>query len=117
MKRFATTSLIAAALLFSSSVVFASGNIEAGKKKAQVCQACHGEHGNAPNPQYPKLAGQWESYLFATLKQYKSGARENPIMKGFASSLSEQDMHDLAAYYASLPGELDDLHGHIQGDD
>lgn len=115
MKRIVTPSLIALALLVSGSAL-ASGDIAAGKEKAAVCAACHGADGNAPDPQYPRLAGQWENYLLQALKEYKSGKRDNPIMKGFVATLSEQDMENLSAYFSSLPGKLDDLSGHVQGD-
>jgi cytochrome c553 len=78
-----------------------TGNVEAGKQKAGVCAGCHGEDGNSEDPNYPRLAGQYESYLIKALRDYKSGARKNPIMGSFAAGLSEQDMTDLAAYYAS----------------
>lgn len=115
MKRFVIPTLISLAVM-ASTPALADGNIQAGKEKSQTCTACHGKEGNAPDPQYPRLAGQWESYLLHSLKAYKSGQRSDPIMQGFVSTLSEQDMQDLAAYYASLPGKLDDLSGHVQGD-
>jgi cytochrome c553 len=58
---------------------------------------------------YPKLAGQHPSYLYHALQGYKSGKRENAVMNGLASNLSEQDMRDLAAYYGSLEGDLHTL--------
>ncbi len=116
MKRFATPFLFVTLLLPALALAAPPGDIAAGQEKSKVCAACHGADGNAPDPQYPRLAGQWQNYLFQALTEYKTGQRDDPIMKGFVSSLSEQDMHDLAAYYASLPGKLDDLHGHIQGD-
>ena len=78
----------------------AAGDPAAGKEKAAACAACHGQDGNSSSAQYPKLAGQGERYLVKQLKDYKSGARENAIMAGQASNLSEQDMADIAAYYA-----------------
>ncbi len=116
MKRIITPAVIALALLASGSAS-ASGDIAAGKDKAKTCYACHGPDGNAPDPQYPRLAGQWENYLLQALREYKSGQRDNPIMKGFVSTLSDQDMQDLAAYFSSLPGKLDDLSHHVQGAD
>ena len=79
----------------------AGGDASAGKQKAATCAGCHGADGKgvAPNP---PLAGMKESDFVAKLKAYKSGAKENPMMKQFASGLSDQDMADLAAYYASL---------------
>jgi cytochrome c553 len=110
-------SLIALALSFglAGAAHAASGDIDAGKKKSQSCQACHGTDGNATDPQYPRLAGQYRDYLQQALKEYKTGKRKNPIMAGFAGPLSDQDMADLAAYFASLPGKIEDLSGHLQG--
>lgn len=117
MQRVIVSALVSLALILPAAAFAATGNVEKGKQKAAVCTACHGADGNAPDPQYPRLAGQWESYLFQALTEYKSGQRTNPIMQGFASTLSTDDMHDVAAYFASLPTKLDDLHHHIQGAD
>ena len=85
----------------------AVGDAAAGKEKAaQVCAACHGADGNSTDPQYPRLAGQYESYLVQALKEYKDGRRKNAIMLGFASGLSEADIENLAAWFASQPGGL-----------
>lgn len=87
------------------------GDIAAGKAKAAVCTACHGEGGNSVIAMYPKLAGQHEAYIARQLALFKDGSRDNPIMLGFAASLSPQDMRDLGAYYASqsgTPGTADD---------
>ena len=59
--------------------------------------------GNSPTPDYPKLAGQYPDYLAKALRDYKSGARKNPIMAGFAAALTKKDIDNLAAYYASQP--------------
>src|SRR5690242_15757783 len=111
-----TLSFIAlAAVLFSGSA-FADGNIGAGKDKAKPCFACHGEDGNAAtDAQYPRLAGQYHDYLEQALREYKTGKRKNPIMGGFATTLSDQDILDVAAYFSGLPGKVEDLHGHLQG--
>lgn len=77
------------------------GDVEAGKQKSATCAACHGPQGNMQSDQFPKLAGQGGPYLVQQLKLFKSGERDNPIMMGQAAGLSEQDMKDLAAYYAS----------------
>jgi len=86
----------------------AGGNAEAGKQKAaQVCAACHGADGAKPvAPENPILAGQHSDYLVNALKDYKSGKRDNPIMKGFAASLTVQDMQDLAAWFSSQASGL-----------
>jgi len=66
-----------------------------------VCAACHGTDGNGPIPSYPVLAAQHPEYLAKQLRNYKSGARANAIMNGIAATLSDQDMLDVSAYYAS----------------
>lgn len=78
-----------------------TGDVAAGKEKSAVCTSCHGESGNSENPMFPRLAGQYESYLIRVLHEYKSGARANPMMMGFAAMLEEDDIKNLAAYYAS----------------
>ena len=81
------------------------GDPEAGKAKAeQMCQSCHGPGGNSTIPQNPKLAGQYASYIAQALHDYKSGARKNPIMAGMAAGLSDEDIDNLAAYFASQEG-------------
>lgn len=87
------------------------GDATAGQGKAAVCGACHGMDGNSTDPQYPKLAGQHASYIERQLTSFKAGKRQNPIMMGMAAPLSEQDMRDVGAYFASkhaLPGVADD---------
>ena len=86
------------------------GDATAGQGKAAACGACHGMDGNSTDPQYPKLAGQSEQYIARQLENFKSGKRQNPIMLGMATPLSEQDMHDVGAYFSSkaaLPGVAD----------
>ncbi len=96
--------------LLASCSVWAHGSIEAGKAKSQTCVACHGADGNSQLAMYPKLAGQHAKYIEKQLKDLKLGMTSNgkqgrydPVMSGMAMPLSEQDMQDLAAYYASLP--------------
>ena len=84
-----------------SAISLASGDAEAGQAKSAPCMACHGLAGNSTIPIYPKLAGQGEGYIIKQLQEFKSGARENAIMAGIASLLSEQDMLDIAAYYST----------------
>ncbi|HVT32166.1 MAG TPA: cytochrome c [Rhodanobacteraceae bacterium] len=109
---------LALALLVASAPASAKGDAEAGKTKSATCQACHGPDGNAGiDPQYPRLAGQYADYIARALHEYKTDNRKNPIMKGFATTLSDADIDDLAAYYSTLPGsKLTDLHGHVGGD-
>ena len=75
-------------------------------KAKEICQACHGLDGNSPTPDYPKLAGQYPDYLAKALRDYKSGARKNPIMGGMAGALTTADIDNLSAYYASQPAAL-----------
>jgi cytochrome c553 len=81
--------------------VLAEGNADAGKAKAVVCGACHGADGNSPAPTFPKLAGQHASYLLKQMKDIKSGARSVPTMAGQLDALAEQDLQDIAAYFAA----------------
>ena len=86
------------------------GDAKAGESKSAACGACHGIDGNPTDKQYPKLAGQNEAYIARQITLFKSQKRQNPIMMGFAATLSEQDMHDIGAYFAtkqSLPGVAD----------
>ena len=89
---------------FMISTVSGAGDPDAGEKKSTPCQACHGPDGNSPTPTFPILAGQHADYMFLVLKEYKSGVRKNAIMGAQAAPLSEQDMKDLAAFYASQKG-------------
>jgi cytochrome c553 len=87
------------------------GDAKAGEGKAGACGACHGMDGNSSDKTYPKLAGQNEAYVARQLALFKSQKRQNPIMLGFASQLSEQDMHDVGAFFATktvLPGVTDE---------
>jgi cytochrome c553 len=79
-----------------------AADAKAGRQKITVCQACHGLDGLSKNPEAPNLAGQVESYLVKALNDYKSGARSNETMNIVAKDLSDQDMADVAAYYASI---------------
>lgn len=101
--------LVLIASLLASCSISAQGSIEAGKTKSLTCAACHGADGNSQIPMYPKLAGQHEKYLEKQLREFKLGmtsggkqGRVNAVMGGMVMVLSEQDMADLAAYYASL---------------
>jgi cytochrome c553 len=92
---------VATATVMMASPVFA-GDAAAGKAKSSMCAACHGAAGISMVPMYPNLAGQKEAYLAKQLKDFKSGKRNDPTMKGMVMALSPADMENLAAYYASL---------------
>lgn len=100
MKKMLMTAALSIALGTSFSVI-AAGDAAAGKSKSATCAACHGVDGNSPAPTFPKLAGQSEAYIAKQLADFKSGARQNAIMAPMVANLSEQDMADLGAYYAS----------------
>lgn len=104
----------------SSSAGLPAGDIEAGAKLAsaknaktgQACVDCHGAEGNAPiDATYPKLAGQYGDYIAHSLVAYRDGKRENALMSGQATGLTDQQIADLGAYFGSRAGNLRDLHG------
>lgn len=78
-----------------------TGSVEEGQAKAAACVACHGVSGNSSNPEWPNLAGQGAPYIKHQLQAFKSGARQNPLMSPMAAGLSDDDMEDLAAYFAA----------------
>ncbi|MFC3193429.1 c-type cytochrome [Marinicella sediminis] len=89
-------------LLFVGSTAIA-GDAEKGKEKAQqVCATCHGMDGVGIDNTYPKLAGQYADYMERALKDYRSGARKNAIMAGFAATLTDEDIENVATYYSTL---------------
>lgn len=92
-----------AALLGASS---ATAGDAAAPEKAAVCAACHGADGKATITIYPHLAGQYSNYLEQALREYRSGARKNPVMASQATTLTDAEIRQLAAYYAALPGPL-----------
>lgn len=103
--------LIAALAAASTGLSHAAGDVAAGKAKSAVCAACHNADGNSVNPEWPKIAGQHASYLLKQLNNFKAGPdgkaeRENALMAGQVAPLSEQDMADLAAYFADQKGTI-----------
>ena len=92
-----------AVALLVASTSLSAGDIARGKELSASCAACHGADGNSTIPANPKLAGQYDSYLVHALKSYRDGSRQNAIMAGFAANLSDQDIADLAAYFAAQP--------------
>ncbi len=81
-----------------------AGDAARGKEISVACAACHGADGNSQAPDFPKIAGQHEDYLYHSLADYKSGKRKNVIMQGQVANLSTRDLADLAAYFASQTG-------------
>jgi len=95
-----TLAIATLALAFAALPAVAADLAAGAAKAKEVCAACHGMDGNAAQPDFPKLGGQHEDYLAKALRDYKSGARRNAIMAGFAKPLSKQDIANLAAHYA-----------------
>jgi len=98
---------LAAALALCGNA-YAGGNAANGKAISEkVCGACHGVDGGKPiAPENPILAGQYSDYIVKALRDYKSGKRANPIMKGMADPLSRKDIDDLAAWFSSQHSTL-----------
>ncbi|MBB1087622.1 cytochrome c [Lysobacter sp. SG-8] len=103
----------------SSSAGLPNGNVGAGETLAstkgeatgQSCVDCHGSEGNAPiDATYPKLGGQYADYLGHALQAYRSGDRDHALMSSQAKGLTDQQIADLAAYFASRESQLRDLH-------
>ena len=101
--------LVAAALTspWAAAQVTPAGDAAKGRQKTQMCTGCHGIEGwRTAFPEVyhvPRIGGQHEAYLMKALQEYKNGERSHPSMRAIAASLSEQDMADLAAYYAQGP--------------
>ena len=93
---------VGAAIILAASPA-AGGDVKAGRQKALQCQTCHGLDGQAKLPDAPNLAGQGEIYFAKALKDYRSGARQNEMMSLVARNLKDDDIADLAAYYAAIP--------------
>ena len=97
----------ASAVLMALTLLGAAGGAQAadaaaGKAKSSTCVACHGANGVSNNPIYPDLAGQKEQYLVKQMKAFRDGQRQDPVMTAMAKPLSDDDIANLAAYYAGL---------------
>ncbi len=97
MKSFLFT--IFTSLLFASSAM--AGDVAAGKAKSAICAACHGATGISMNPMWPNLAGQKEQYLVKQIKAFRDGSRKDPTMAPMVAGLSDDDIANLAAYFAA----------------
>ena len=100
MNKWALVALLSIAWL--ANPASAAGDADAGQAKSAVCGACHGADGKAIQPTYPNLAGQHASYIAKQLTEYRDGGRVNALMSGQAVNLSDEDIQDLAAYYAGM---------------
>lgn len=95
-----------------TGVAHAAGDAAAGQAKTAVCAACHGADGNSAIPNFPKLAGQNEKYLVKQMKDIKAGARPVVEMTGLLDNLSDQDLENIAAYFAKQNVQI----GHAAAD-
>ena len=91
--------LITSLLFLSSSAIAADA--AAGKAKSAICAACHGADGASLSPLYPNLKGQKEQYLAKQIKAFRDGTRKDPMMAPMVAALSDDDIANLAAYYAA----------------
>ena len=94
--------VLGASLLAWPHEAVAVGDADAGVAKAALCTACHGQNGISGNPLWPSLAGQQEAYLSKQIKAFRDGERTDVSMQPFVANLTDQDIEDLAAHYASL---------------
>jgi len=94
------SSVVVLTFAFLSSSVF-SADIEAGKAKSATCVACHGPAGVSTNPLWPNLAGQHAAYLAKQIKAFRDGDRSDPLMAPMVAALTDEDITNLAAYYAA----------------
>jgi cytochrome c553 len=100
--RFFSALMIVLAGAVCASDAFAAGDKAAGRRKALQCQTCHGLDGMSKLPEAPNLAGQPEVYLAKALDEFRKGVRKNEMMSLVVQQLSDQDVADLAAYYAAI---------------
>jgi cytochrome c553 len=89
------------AVLSAAAWAVQAQDVEAGRKKAEACVACHGPNGNSADPVFPMLAGQTARYTYLQLKDFQEGRRTEPLMDPFIAGLSRADMFDLAAFFAA----------------
>ena len=99
--------LVAASAFAALAGAVEAADAAAGAAKAkEVCATCHGMDGNSAQADVPRIGGQYADFLAKSLRDYKSGARKNPIMQGFVAALTRRDIDNLAAHYAAQPRVL-----------
>ena len=99
------TRYLLAAMTLACAFGAQATDLDAGKKKAaEVCAACHGADGNSATADFPRIAGQHADYLAKAMRDYKTGARKDPVMSGFANALTAADIENLSAYFAVQRG-------------
>jgi len=100
VQKFLYVVVLSSACLISFSAI--AGDVAAGKAKAALCAGCHGAAGISMSPEIPNLAGQKEAYLAKAIRDYKSGARKNPMMASIVGMIADGDIENIAAYFSSL---------------
>ncbi len=95
--------LVLILLILGSSNLISAADIKAGETKAAMCASCHGKNGVGISDMFPNVAGQKAGYTSLQLKAFRDGQRKNAMMSPMAQSLTDQDIENIAAYYASLP--------------
>ena len=95
--------IVAAMVAATVALPALAADLEAGRRKSEPCARCHGASGNATVPGTPSLAGQPAWFTHWALVKFRDGRRKDPMMSPVAANLSDADMADLAAYYATLP--------------
>jgi len=100
VRKFLIPSILIALSCMSFSAI--AGDAAAGKGKAALCAGCHGANGISMSPEVPNLAGQKAVYLAKAIRDYKSGARKNPVMASIIGMVKDEDIEDIAAYFSSL---------------
>src|SRR5690606_8455690 len=102
MQKNSSTGKILLGLVLSLPLVaFAAGDAAAGKAKSGTCAGCHGPNGKSANDLWPNLAGQKAGYLAKQMKDFRDGKRTDPMMSSMSKGLTDQDIANLAAYYAA----------------
>ncbi|MFQ6005576.1 MAG: c-type cytochrome [Woeseia sp.] len=104
MNKYSLWQLVIVSTLMVGGPAIAGGNVDAGRDKAATCAGCHGVEGEGMG-ENPRLAGLDREVLASSMQEYKSGERSGPMMSMLMQALSDEDIADLAAYYASLSGE------------
>lgn len=106
MKKLTKSAAVLLGVLAFAGAQAQQGDAQAGAQKITVCAACHGQDGNSPIAMYPKLAGLGQKYLYKQLQDIKNNVRPVPEMTGMLTPFSDQDLADIAAYYANQSIQL-----------
>ena len=106
MLRLRFLAIISSFFVFAAVTEIQAADAAAGREKAQICLTCHQAGDGTVGPDTPIISGQYEDYLVQALKNYRSGNRANPLMASFVSTLTDDDIEDLAAFYSEMESSL-----------